>query len=254
MHTIHLVKGRPGTPRPPQTEAEIAGQIHLISSCALFAGLKPAAYRDLVSCARQRIFSRGETVFLQGHPIREHVLLQSGMVKVTQVGSSGIELLLWMHGPGQQVGIPNNAPHCWHACSARAVHKCRTLTWEDSCFQALIAKHPQIGMNINRLLALQLGDLEQRFREVTTETVPMRLSFALLRLADQLGTPASDGVEISLSREELAQMISSTVFTVSRILSKWEKQGFVAPRHRAVIVLDSGRLMLAGVETAKISA
>jgi CRP-like cAMP-binding protein len=254
MHTIHLLKGRPGTSHPARSEAETAGLIDLIGSSALFAGLKPAAYRDIASCARPRIFSRDETMFMQGHPIREHVLLRSGMVKVTQVGSSGIELLLWMHGPGESVGIPNDAPHCWHACSARALQQCQALTWEDSCFQALIAKHPQIGMNINRLLALQLSELEQRFREISTETVPMRLSFALLRLANQLGTPVRGGIEICLSREELAQMIGTSVFTVSRILSKWGKQGFVAPRHRAVVVLDSGRLMLAGVETARIPA
>ena len=254
MHTIHLIQGRPGTSRPPQAEAEIASQIDLISSSALFAGLKPAAYRDIVSCARPRAFFRDETLFMQGHPIREHVLLRSGMVKVTQVGSSGIELLLWMHGPGDSVGIPNDAPHCWHACSARAVQQCHALTWEDSWFQALIRKHPQIGMNINRLLALQLSGLEQRFREVVTETVPMRLSFTLLMLADQLGTPVRGGIEISLSREELAQMIGTTVFTVSRILSKWGKQGFVVPRYRSVTVLDSGRLMLTGVEAAGIPA
>lgn len=254
MHAIHLLEGRPGTSRQPRSEAETAGLLDAISTCALFAGLKPAAYRDVALCAWPRIFSRNQTIFMQGHPIREQVLLQSGMVKVTQVGPSGMEQLLWMHGPGESVGIPNDAPHCWHACSARAVQRCQALTWQDSCFQALIGKYPQIAININLLLALQLSDLEQRFREVLTETVPMRLSFALLRLASQLGTPVSGGVEICISREELAQMIGAAVFTVGRILSKWGKEGFVAPRHRGVIVLDSGRLMLAGVETAKIPA
>jgi len=254
MHTIHLLQGRPGTSLPPPAEAEIASRINLISTSALFAGLKPAAYIDVASCATPRIFSRDETLFMQGHPIREHVLLQSGMVKVTQVGSSGFELLLWMHGPGESVGIPNDAPHCWHACSARALQRCQALTWQDSCFQALIGKHPEIAMNINRLLALQLSDLERRFREIVTETVPMRLSFALLSLANQLGTPAREGIELCLSREELAQMTGTSVFTVSRILSKWGKQGFVEPGRRSVIVLDSGRLMMAGVESARIPA
>jgi len=153
-----------------------------------------------------------------------------------------------MNGPGESVCIPNEAPSR-HACSARSMQRCHALTWENSRFQALIVKHPQIGTNINRMLALQLAELEQRFREVATEKVAARLSFALVRLAAQIGTPFLGGVEVSLSRLELAQMIGTTLFTVSRILSKWGEQGFIEPRRDAVIVFDTGRLLLAGVDT-----
>jgi CRP-like cAMP-binding protein len=62
----------------------------------------------------------------------------------------------------------------------------------------------------------------------------------------QVGKPAMGGVEVSLSREELAQTTGTTLFTISRILSKWGEEGFVLPRREAVIVLDAKRLALAG--------
>lgn len=254
MNTIHLLEARQCRPQPSRVEADAARLINLVRSSAMFADLKPAAYSDILSCAMVRVFARGETMFLQGHPVREHVLLSSGMVKVTQVGASGVELLLWMNGPNETVGIPNDAPFCWHACSARAVKRCHALSWEDAHLQSLILKYPQIRTNISQMIAVQLGEMEKRFREIATKEVSMRLSFALLRLAAQVGTPVRGGIEVSLSFDELAQLTGSTVFTVGRILSKWGKEGLIAPRNRAVVVYDSGRLMLAGFNSAQISA
>jgi CRP-like cAMP-binding protein len=220
-----------------------------MGNSALFAGIPPAQCREIVAAARPRVFATDEILFMQGHPVRTHVLIQSGNVKVTQVSATGSEVLLWMNGPGESVRIPNEAASRRHACSARAMQRCHALTWEDSRFQSIINRYPQIGININRMLALQLAELEQRFREIATEKVATRLSFALVRLAAQIGKPILGGIEVSLSRLELAQMIGTTLFTVSRILSKWGEEGFIAPRRDAVIVYDNGRLLLAGVDT-----
>ena len=236
------------TSPPSRAESEIAGHVVLMGNSALFAGIPHAQCREIVSAARPRVFASDEILFMQGHPVRTHVLIQSGSVKVTQVSDTGREVLLWINGPGESVGIPSQAPSRRHAWSVRAMQRCHTLTWEDSRFQSLIGKHHQIGTNINRMLSVQLVELEQRFREIATEKVPTRLSFALLRLAAQIGKPARGGIEISLSREELAQMIGTTLFTVSRILSKWAEEGFIAPRRQGVIIYDTARLLQAGAD------
>jgi CRP-like cAMP-binding protein len=49
-------------------------------------------------------------------------------------------------------------------------------------------------------------------------------------------------VKISLSREDLAQMTGTTLFTISRLLSQWGEEGFVLPLREAVVVLDAERL------------
>jgi CRP/FNR family transcriptional regulator, nitrogen oxide reductase regulator len=67
-----------------------------------------------------------------------------------------------------------------------------------------------------------------------------------------VGTPILGGTEVSLSREELAQMIGATLFIVSRVLSKWAEEGFNASRRHGVIIYDSERLLLAAADTAQI--
>ena len=59
-----------------------------------------------------------------------------------------------------------------------------------------------------------------------------------MRLLEQIGQPVDGAIEIALSREELAQMTGTTLFTVSRLFSAWEALGVVRPRREAVAVYD----------------
>jgi CRP/FNR family transcriptional regulator, nitrogen oxide reductase regulator len=61
------------------------------------------------------------------------------------------------------------------------------------------------------------------------------LSHQLIRLLNQLGR-VNGGGEIRLSREELAQLTGTTLFTVSRLLSEWNQRGIVSTRREAVSV------------------
>jgi CRP-like cAMP-binding protein len=105
-------------------------------------------------------------------------------------------------------------------------------------------ENPQIGRNIGMILAARLNELEERFREVATEKVAKRIALALLRLLKHIGKTVHGGVEVSLSREELAQMTGTTLFTTSRVLSRWGEMGFVQPRRESVLVRDRNRLAL----------
>ena len=58
----------------------------------------------------------------------------------------------------------------------------------------------------------------------------------------QVGREQNGGIQISLSREELAQMTGTTLFTISRILSKWSEDGYIEPRRESVVIRDSQRL------------
>ena len=213
----------------------------LVTASALFAGLEERECREIVSCARARTFARDEVLFTQGQPVRSLILLQSGSVKHTQLSSSGNEVLLWMSGTGDAVNLePESAGG--HTCSARAIERSRALLWEYNRLQTLLGQFPQIRKNISIILAGRLHELEERFREMATEKVAKRLALTLLRLLKRVGKPGRAGMEISLTREELAQMTGTTLFTISRILSGWAEKGVVQPRRQGVVINDPAKL------------
>jgi|ERR1035437_3442714 CRP-like cAMP-binding protein len=248
MATPRFPAGRHALAGGSTTESGIAERVVLMCASALFTGLSQKECMEIASCAKARTFARDELLFMQGQPVRNLVLIQTGSVKLTQLSPNGNEVILWMNGSGDAVGVPADTAACSHTCSARAMEQCRALTWEYASLQQLLIRYPQIRNNINQILSSRLNELEERFREISTEKVAKRLALALLRLLKQVGKQSHGGVEISLSREELAQMTGTTLFTISRILSRWSEEGFVLPRREAVLVRDAGRLTQVGSE------
>src|SRR5579859_892343 len=237
--------GAERNPAPPpalRTNSSLPEHLVLMCASALFTGLSQREVEEIVSCARARTFARDELLFCQGQPVRSLIFLQSGSVKHTQVGESGSEVLLRMSGTGEALHVQGDSGTCSHTCSARAMEQCKAMVWEYNRLQGLMTQYPQIRQNVSRILAGRLRELEERFREVATEKVARRLALVLLRLLKQIGKPVAEGTQVSLSREELAQMTGTTLFTISRILSKWSEQGIVTPRREAVIINDSRRL------------
>jgi CRP-like cAMP-binding protein len=220
----------------------MAERLVMMCASALFSGLSQRECTEIASCARARTFARDEILFTQGQPVRSLIMLETGSVKMTQLSPAGSEVLMWMSGSGQPVNINAETTSCSHTCSARAMEQCKALVWEYQRLQSLLHQYPQIGKNISRILAGRLQELEERFREVATEKVAKRLALTLLRLLKSVGKPSKDGVQVSLTREELAQMTGTTLFTISRVLSKWAVEGFVQPLRQAVVVHDPERL------------
>jgi CRP-like cAMP-binding protein len=110
-------------------------------------------------------------------------------------------------------------------------------------FEKLLARIPTFRRNTVRALEERLLEMEQRFREVSTEKVGSRLSSELVRLSDRLRRCTENGrLEITLSRAELAQLTGTTLFTVSRLLCQWQTQGIVRVRRESVLVQDFAAL------------
>jgi CRP-like cAMP-binding protein len=214
----------------------------MLSASALFTGLSPSDYCEIASSAEAQHFRNNEHLFMQGQQSLRLIVVQTGSIKLTQLSPYGLEAVLWIAAPGDSVGLPIDSMACVQTCSARAMANCTVLVWDFKRLEQLIERSPQIRRNINSVLFDRLTNLEERFREVATQKVAQRLASTLLRLARQIGSHAHGGTQVSFSREELAQMTGTTLFTISRLLSKWSETKIVLPRREAVVVLDIEQL------------
>jgi len=146
------------------------------------------------------------------------LLLLSGYVKTTQVGPNGCKVILRLNGPGELIGAMESYLGDNNLVSARATENTTALVWEDTAFEFVCDRYPILRRNTARLLGVRLQELEKRFREVSTQKVVPRLSQQLIRLSNQLRQHTRGTLENALSREELAQLSGTTLFTVSRLL------------------------------------
>ena len=65
----------------------------------------------------------------------------------------------------------------------------------------------------------------------------------MLRLAAQSGQRVEDGIELSLSREDLAEISGTTLHTVSRVMAEWHRQGLVEAGRERVRLLQPHALV-----------
>ena len=194
----------------------------------------------IAACASGRIYRPDEFLFMQGQAARSLMLIQSGTVKLTQLSSSGNEVILWMSGAREAIGLlvePGEA-NSRYPISAQAMDRVCALVWDYDRLRVFLQHFPRIQANMNAVLISRLEELQERFREIATEPVARRLAMALLRLAKQVGRPHQAGVQVLLSRGELAQIVGTTLFTISRILSRWDQDGVVLARREAVVVCN----------------
>ena len=86
-----------------------------------------------------------------------------------------------------------------------------------------------------------MDDALTRLRELATMKVSQRLAHTLLRLTHPAKpeVPGALTVPHALTRQELAELTGTTLFTVSRILTDWEKSGLVRSSRARVDVIDA---------------
>lgn len=227
----------------PSRECSNGRRAEWMQGLPIFFNFNTSECREVMAGAHEKEFARRQTIFLEGAPCKQVILVLSGCVKTTQLGPSGCEVILRLSGPGELVGALESYLGTNNLVTAKTTQPTTALVWDTSTFEHISDRFPVLRRNTARLLGVRLQELEERFREISTQKVAPRLSQQLIRLSNQLRQHTKGALEISLSREELAQLTGTTLFTVSRLLSNWERQGIVSTRREAVVVRNLQALM-----------
>jgi CRP-like cAMP-binding protein len=118
------------------------------------------------------------------------------------------------------------------------------LGWERSTLMTLVARYPSLRTRIVEEIARHMTEALARVQELSTERVNQRLARTLLRLAAHGGRQDGDAVEIvhPITRQELADLVGATLFTVSRLLAKWQDRGVISSTRSHIRILKPAEL------------
>ncbi|HYL13631.1 MAG TPA: Crp/Fnr family transcriptional regulator [Terriglobales bacterium] len=213
-------------------------RISCIQQAQLFRGLSLAECAEVASAAQERCFSRGQTIFREGDAMRSVLVLVAGRVKLTQLSRLGSEIIFRVGETGGVLDGLGLSANSVRRLTAVALGQCRVLAWDARSFAALEGRFPAVRRNAVAILAERLRALEERFLELATEQVAPRLARMLVRLLEPCVRGSQSINRVELSQEELAQMVGTTPFTISRLFSGWEKRGVLRTRREAVVILD----------------
>lgn len=219
-----------------------------VTGVPVFSGLSPQEQEQILKAAVERKFAAGSYVFYQDDPATTMFLLEQGKVKISQSGLDGQQVILHILDAGQVFGLGAFSEGMVYPGDALVLEDCLALTWDHETLVRLAHRHPRLALNALGWMAGRIHDLQQRLRELSTERVERRLARLLLRLVRQAGRKVDSGVliDLAVSRQDLAEMCGTTLYTVSRILSQWERSGIVdAGRERVVVRLPHSLVSIA---------
>lgn len=211
---------------------------------SLFSDLDRETADALLNAATYRQIAEGMTLFHQGDAPSQLFQVVTGLVKLSRVSTDGSQTTLRFMGPGELVGCVAVFQQFPFPATAIASKPCSLLCWGASQILDLIHRYPPVASNALKTVGGRAREMIERVTDLSAKGVEARLAGVLLRLASQVGRNSPDGVEIThpVTRNDMAEMTGVTYFTVSRVLSAWQRQQIVRLGRERVIVIEPHRL------------
>lgn len=218
----------------------------IIAPCALFQNLPPGECDEIVAVGRMYELPPGAFFFHQGEDSTMMYVITSGRAKLSMVTPEGDQVIVNYYGPGEGLGIIVSLSSLPYPLSAEAIEPCAAVGWSREMMLELMQDNAQLALNGMNMVGNRLSQMLGRIQELATQRVEQRVARALMRLVRQFGRRTDAGllIDISLSREELAQMTGTNLYNVSRIMSKWEAEGFITSARKRITLLNPHELVM----------
>jgi CRP/FNR family transcriptional regulator, nitrogen oxide reductase regulator len=193
----------------------------------VLAPLRAEDRSALAPLCQLQAYEKGAKIFEEGEPALFIHFLFVGRVKIVKAAPER-DLILEILGPGEPVGAVAVFERRPFPASAVALEPCGVLSIPEREFFGLLEKRPEITRRLLAGLTLRLMALNRRLADMTG-SVEYRAARLFSTLAERAGQKRDGGVfvPIHLSRQEIADLVGTTIETAIRIMSRWQKDGLV---------------------------
>jgi CRP/FNR family transcriptional regulator, nitrogen oxide reductase regulator len=208
-------------------------------------GLAPAEVNAVLSAARQRRYPAGAVVAFQGTPADYLFLIVHGRARFFTLTPEGNKIILFWLPEGEVFGgAALQARPSDYVVSTETVRDSTLLAWDKHTIRRLARSYPQLLENSIDTAIEYFTFYVATHVALICNTASERVAALLVNLAQGIGHAVSNGIELDVNNEELAEAANVTQFTVSRLLSQWERQ--------EVLVKSRGKVLLRSPEKLAI--
>jgi CRP-like cAMP-binding protein len=217
----------------------------IFSRSDLFVGIEEEKLSRIFSLGHRGVYESGATLFREGHPAEKLYLVLEGRFKLSKLHEDGKEAIVRYINPGEVTAAVSVFKGKNYPVTAQAVGPSEAVGWNREILLEIMAAYPKIAINLLGMVVERLVDIQSRYLELQTERVEQRIARSLLRIMKQSGRKTDEGILIDfrLGRQDLADYTGTTLYTVSRTLSSWEKRGWVKSGRERIIIADPHALV-----------
>ncbi len=211
----------------------------------IFKGFANEQSADLLKNGRRIELPAGRILFHQGDPAISCFLVNRGRLKLTKLNEQGKEVILRYIGIGEMTAAITVLKGWDYPVTAKSIEETEVTGWDKPTMIQLMHQYPDLAINLLSIVLERVVDVQDRYLEVCTERVDQRIARSLLRLMRRAGSKTRSGIQIDipLSRQNIADYSGTTLYTVSRTLSAWEKIGWIKSKREQIVVTNPHALV-----------
>jgi len=246
----HIVNGKKTS---SQTDVDRRGRAiplpdirSMVCHTELLQGLSRTACKTLLAAGRLQRASAGDRLFRQGSPSNVCYVILSGEIRLVQLTPGGKRVIIDILGPGKHLGFFVALSDKQYPVTAEVIEDCDLYAWNAPVIRNLLLKNQQLTMNVLSALTDRVTCLQIKVQQFATERVEQRIANSLLALARRMGKEQRDGILINmpLTHQDLAEMSGTNIYSVSRVLHKWEDEKIIATGRKRILLRAPEQLSL----------
>jgi len=215
----------------------------ILEASPLFRGPAEADAARVAEYCRYRELEKGEVLFREGDEAAAFFVVARGRIKVFKESVDGRELIIKTMREGELVGEAAALARVPYPASAQALQAAATVEVPRAEFVALLAREPDLALNIIAALSVRLHQISAILEKLTLKDVPARLASYLLEHAAE-GPDGVAYVELDVTKTSLASELGTVPETLSRALRRFADAGLVAAEGKKIVLADEASLRL----------
>jgi len=210
----------------------------------LFCNLSLPATQKLAAITSPSSYPKGATLFVEGQTPRGVFILCSGRVKLSTNSADGKTLIVRIADRGEVLGLPATVTDKPYELTAEVIEPAQANFIPQQEFLDFLRQHGDVGLRVAQQLAETYHTAIAEMRTIgLSHSVGERLARFLLDLSaghdDEKGELR---LKMTLTHEEIAQMIGASRETVTRLFGEFKRKQFLQVKGATLIIKDKAGL------------
>jgi CRP-like cAMP-binding protein len=210
-----------------------------LESSSIFKHLKTDEVTSINYEKDFRQYKRGDILYQEGNRISGFYCINSGIIKVFKTGFDGKEQIIRFAKKGDIIAyrsVLSNEPAC---TSAKVIEDCQVCFIPSEILISFIKTNSGFALELLKLACHELGEANSFITDIAQKTVRERLAEVLLFLVNDFGLDNQQFLNISLTREELANIVGTATESVIRLLSEFKSDKLVELNGRRIKIINT---------------
>src|SRR6202049_4713086 len=192
----------------------------------LFCNLPTATLQKVSHIKSTAVYPKAAMLFIEGQQPRGVFVLCAGKVKLSTSSKEGKTIITKLSDPGDVLGLNATVSNRPYEVTAEMVEPGQANFIAREVFLQFLREHGEVAVRVAEQLSRNYYTAHEEIRTLGLTNSPAE-KFAKLLLSWSSDSHSSDNgsqVRLTLTHEEIAEMIGTTRETVTRLFSKFKKK------------------------------